>query len=628
MKKPVKIASLLMAGAMAMSMTSCKKEKKETTSTTSETTAATTSETTKETEKETTTTSESESTSETSAPDDSGNSSGPKVVSADEKIKVGANGFSAPAKNCEIKLKDQDKRYHYDMDLKLDEEKHTVSGHVKFDFFNDSKDNWDKLCLRDYSSLFIKPENVGLDGALELNGALTEITNIKDGRDGSSLEYKRDEDVSVVWLELSKALAPNEKMTLEYDFVATVPTLPDRYGLEDGVYNVTNFYPILAEYDDQGWSHAAYYEVGECFYSEISDYDVNITVPSDFFLATTGTESGKKDNGDSTMTYTYYAPCVRDFVFSASDSFEVKEKTLQGVHVNVVYKKGNKYVDDGAIDAAFSAAGDSLAAFDEAFGVYPYDELDIIIAPINAGGMEYPNLIIIADMIINPFAGAATEADPDATGDDVTYEYDVDGDTNAVISESDGETVPNGDTTPPDSDITPPNFYFDKYREFRICVAHEIGHQWFMGIVGSNSGMQPWQDESITSYSEIVYRTYTGELDDTTASQMYGSTDFSQSSQVSGLKSRNMVPLNQSYYEFPDSDSYVHAIYNIGQLALFQIEQAVGRDEFYAVLREYVNRNAFTNADPDSFFEILIECAGKDNEKLNSILNNMFKVDI
>ena len=54
------------------------------------------------------------------------------------------------------------------------------------------------------------------------------------------------------------------------------------------------------------------------------------------------------------------------------------------------------------------------------------------------------------------------------------------------------------------------------------------------------------------------------------------------------------------------------------------MEAAVGKEDFYSVLREYVHRNAFKNADPESFFEIQYECTGDDNEKLNAIIAAAF----
>ena len=481
--------------------------------------------------------------------------------------------FTAPEEGCAIEFPDRP-LYHYDMDLTLNEEDRTVSGHVVFDFYNDSEDVWDKLCMRDYPSLFIDPELVGYDGSLEINGALTEITGVKDGRDGSDLAYRRDDDASVLWLDLSESLAPNERMTLEYDFTATVPTVADRFGCEAGVYNVTNFYPILAEYADGDWSHAAFYGMGECFFSEVADYDVRITVPAGFTVAATGTETGKTET-DGAVTYICRAPCVRDFVFCASETFEWESATFDGVRVNVLYSRESQPVSDmrASVEASFRAAADSLAALGEAFGRYPYEELDIVLAPIYAGGMEYPNLVIIADVLCNPDY-------PGNRAEEITYD------------------------------------------RLKTCIAHEIGHQWFMGIVGSNSGMQPWQDESFASYSVLVYAEYLDELDKVRAE--VDDWNLSDPVKLKRIKTTVCCPINRAYYDFQNARLYEMAVYSLGEAVLFRMEEILGQKEFHAVLREYVHRNAFTNADPSGFFDVLFLYAGTDNAELNELIEAVF----
>ena len=513
-----------------------------------------------------------------------------------------------PAKGCDILFPERE-LYHYDMDLQLDPENRTVGGHVVFTFYNDSEESWNELCLRDYSSLFIDAKTAGYDPKRYTpNGALTEITNVSDSRNEGALDVERDKDVSVVWLKLKTPLAPGETMTLAYDFSAKIPTVPDRYGVYEDVYNVTNFYPIFAEYDKNGWSHEGFINCGECFYSEVSNYDVRLTVPKGYIVATTGTESDKKEEGD-TIVYTLKAPCVRDFVFSASDRFVVHEADYDGVHVKLMY---NRKLDSeiiwsvdspikidmsDAVTATMDAARDSLAAFGEALGRYPYDELDIVIAKIDAGGMEYPNMIIITDEEIYPIG---------------------------VFNYSDDMQ---GDKEPDAKDFTP------SFEQLTTCVAHEIGHQWFMGIVGSNSGMEPWLDESITSYTELIYEEYlwakSGKGDKPIYLMRHSrqTTDLCDVTQLKYMMQRGMIPLNQSYYEFKEDSDYISAIYQEGQTTLYQMEEILGHDEFQSVLREYVRRNAFTNSTTARFFEVLYEYAGHDNEDLNKLINNMFDLD-
>lgn len=483
-----------------------------------------------------------------------------------------------PEAGCKIDLPTRE-LYHYDMDLTLNPEKKTIGGHVVFEFYNDTEDIWDKLCFRDYPSLFTNPKAVGYEDDRVINGAMTEISGIIDGRDGSSVSFSREEDVSVLWMNIKTPLAPGEKMTLTYDFTATIPHVGDRYGYWEDVYCITNFYPILAEYDRDGWAKSPFYGCGECFYSEVMNYDVRITVPKDFLIASTGTESGKKENGEN-VTFSFDAPYVRDFVFCASNTFSVQETTHNGVHVNMMYPKSYDELEymAGAVESTLKCAGDSLAAFGEALGQYPYKELDIVISPLEAGGMEYPNLIIITDNLLQPVG---------------------------VLSEDESQIEMS-------------------YGMLDDCVAHEIGHQWFMGIVGSNSGEQPWQDESLTSYLEIVYAEYLGKTD--WVRRRYGAQlfDFSDPTRIRSSIEGERIPINNAHYEYENDTHYIGSVYDAGRVIFFQMEEILGHDEFMAILREYVRRNAFKNAMPEDFFTVLYERAGKDNAKLNALLDNCF----
>ena len=481
-----------------------------------------------------------------------------------------------PEKGCKIEFKPQDKRYHYDMDLTLNADKNTVGGHVEFSFFNDTDKDWDKLCLRDYSSLYKFPKKVGYDSAVKTHGEITDIKNIKDGRTGSEIRMERDEDVSVVWLPLASKLAPGEKMTLSYDFVATVPTVADRYGVQDGVYNVTNFYPILAEYTDDGWSHEAFYSTGECFFSEISDYDVRLTVPEKMTVLSTGLETGENASSGS-KTITIHADCVRDFVFCASKDFKILEGDYKDTHIRVAYtEEDNPKFYKKCAEESLRVAKESLEAFGSAFGEYPYKDLEVVLAPIAAGGMEYPNLVIIS------------------------------------------KEIPMG---LPDSEL-------DNYavNMAESVVSHEVGHQWFMGIVGSNSGLQPWLDESFASYTERVYENFKdpGILGGSTyiVEENY---DYSGMHNHSGSDEENpYVPINRSFYEFPDEWSFVMGVYTHGQAVLSMMQSAVGYDNFLGIIREYVQNNAFRNADQMDFFDVLYKHAGVHNKKLNQIIADNF----
>ena len=473
-----------------------------------------------------------------------------------------------PEKGCSIEYPKR-RPYEYEMDLTLDTEANTVGGHVVIKFYNDSSDTWKELCLRDYPSLFDKADVYAKQS--KSGGGITEIINMKDSRTGDLKVRREDGDASAVWLNLDEELNPGKFMTLSYDFKTMIPNNADRFGFSNDIYNVTNFYPILAEYVDGEWSHAGYITVGECFYSEISDYKVRLTVPDDYKVASTG-ERVLSSPKDGKLTYRFEAAYVRDFVFCASKSFANEQRNCDGVIVNLFYNKENPPEKDMSpvSDVAFTTAENSLKAFGEAFGKYPYKELDIVITPNAAGGMEYPNLVIIADYVCH-------------------------------------------------RDIK----MYEDFDQLDIVLCHEIAHQWFMGIVGSNSGVEPWLDESLASYAEIVYYEYLG--GEKEKNHIYG---LSKNERSITKNWKDKDKLDAAYSEFVNDISYTRLIYSEGKAVLYQMEEILGREKFHGIIRGYVRRNAFKNANTKDFLKALYDCAGKDNEELNKLVEKVFRTKI
>lgn len=495
----------------------------------------------------------------------------PACSASDRKVEIppeNTEKVTIPEAGCTIDFPVK-KPYEYQMDLVLDTEAQTVGGHVVIEFYNDSTDPWNELCLRDYPSLFDKADVYA--SKEKSGGGITEINNVKDSR-GGSLEVERDQDdVSVIWLKLKKPLKPGSVMKLTYDFVTKIPNNADRFGLANNIYNVTNFYPILAEYVDGKWSHAKYFVVGECFYSEISNYKVRLTVPDDYQVASSG-ERVLSSPKDGKLTYKFEAACVRDFVFCASKSFANEQRNCDGVIVNLFYNKENPPEKDMSTvsDVAFASAENSLKAFGEAFGKYPYKELDIVITPNAAGGMEYPNLVLIADYVCH-------------------------------------------------SNIK----MYEDFDQLDAVLCHEIAHQWFMGIVGSNSGIEPWLDESLASYAEIVYYEYLG--GEKEKNHKYG---LSKNEHSITKNWNDKDKLDAAFSEFADDMSYTRLIYSEGKAVLYQMEEILGREKFHGIIRGYVKRNAFKNASTKDFLKALYDCAGNDNEELNEMVGKVFRTKI
>ncbi|WP_242949551.1 M1 family metallopeptidase [Clostridium pasteurianum] len=169
-----------------------------------------------------------------------------------------------------------------------------------------------------------------------------------------------------------------------------VPKGKDRLSYYNSSYNFGNWYPIAAEYDDKGWHLDSYYSMGDPFYSTVSDYKVNITVPKDYVVAATG-ESAREKLKKGLKTYSFSESNVRDFAFTTSNKFKVKEEKVDGINIKC-YSLGT----DKELSEQMNYATNSIKIFNRFYGKYPYKTYSVAESSFLTG-MEYPGIVFISD---------------------------------------------------------------------------------------------------------------------------------------------------------------------------------------------------------------------------------------
>lgn len=443
----------------------------------------------------------------------------------------------------------------YSMDLTLDPVNRSIGGTMAVIVRNASTDAWDKLVFRDYPSLFT-PDT---DSGYPADGRTTDIGEIRDITESETLEYTRGKDDSILNVSLKTPLVPGDLREITLSFTAYIPNIESRCGYTGDTYNIANFYPVLAVYEDDAWSTEKYFQMGECFYSVVSDYDVTITAPSDMTVIASGTTTGVTTSGSSRI-WTASAPSVRDFALIAGTDFEVVSETANGVTVNCYYMGGDICWGEEALDAGVK----SVAAFENAYGEYPYPELDIVETYLDAGGMEYPNLVMIAD------------------------ELQAEGREDSLL---------------------------------KIVVAHETAHQWFYGIVGDNQFTEAWLDESFASYSELVYKeTYMS--DEEIGAEVDG---MEAALDPEGIPAEpDDYYINLAYDEFEGPFVYVSAVYWRGEVFLYRLREAMGEDTFDMAIEEYFEDYSLKIATTEDFLLVMTKYAG-DNPDVSALLQKYLK---
>ena len=206
--------------------------------------------------------------------------------------------------------------------------------------------------------------------------------------------YFEGEDSDILVVKLPEKSQQNKSNNIFISFNVKLPNINHRFGYGENVCNVGNFYPILCVYENGEFSVEPYSQNGDPFYSDMSNYYVEITYPSNFVLASTG---NILKNEDIALNRTSYitAQNVRDFAFCISQNFKVATDTVDKTQINYFY------YNDQNPETSLKTCTDALKTFNKLFGKYPYKQLSVCETNFVYGGMEYPNLVYISDDIAN-----------------------------------------------------------------------------------------------------------------------------------------------------------------------------------------------------------------------------------
>ena len=228
----------------------------------------------------------------------------------------------------------------------------------------------------------------------------------------------------------------------------------------------------------------------------------------------------------------------------ASNDMEKLEKDVDDVVVNNYFLKQDERSGQSAM--AYSAA--VMRVYDRIFVPYAYTELDVTEAPTRYLGMEYPKLNYI--------------------GQDV---------------------------------------YRDVTENQEILIAHELSHQWWYALVGSDPYNYPWLDEGLAEHSSLLYmETIYGEevADRIRAHRWEIPVKWAQ-------KNGYDVPVGQPVTAF-NGTNYEIMVYAKSALFFDSLYQAMGRERYLEVLRTFIDRYRFKTPKPEDFLDIVEEVGGID----------------
>jgi hypothetical protein len=387
------------------------------------------------------------------------------------------------------------------------------------------------------------------------------------------LEHRVDD--TMMYVELAQPLAPGATTVFDLAYRFNVPEHgADRMGRDGSLYEIAQWYPRMAVYDDvHGWNTDQYLGQGE-FYLEYGDVDYEVTLPAGYIVAGSGTlqnpeqvltptirarlaaavrsdttmaivtpeelaSGAARPKRDGMLTWRFRAESVRDVAWGASPDFLWDASGWDGVLAQAYYRSSARDLwQDAAKMSRFSIQEYSTRWFR-----YPYPQISAIEGPVS--GMEYPMVAM------------------EAHSDDAPDLYNV--------------------------------------------ITHEIGHMWFPMTVGSDERRYAWMDEGFNTFMNTFSEEDYWKRDDreTRRNEIRLVTSLDQGPSAQPI----MTPANR----YKSNDNLGSLAYVKPSILLLALRNKVlGPEVFDTAFREYTRRWAFKHPQPADFFRSIEEVSGRD----------------
>ena len=470
-------------------------------------------------------------------------------------------------------------RADYSITATLDTTARSIAGAVTIKYVNNSPDTLRFVWLQVDQNLY-KPGSKGsvINPADSRWGA----RNFQGGYvidkltvDGKSVQSRVDD--TMMRVDLEKPIAPRGgTATIAMSFSFRVPDHgSDRMGRDSTLYEIAQWFPRMAVYDDvRGWNTDPYLGQGE-FYLEYGDYEFAVTVPAGYLVAASGllqnasevltatqrerlakaasstsvvaivtaAEAAPKPAA-GTKTWKFRAQNVHDVAWAAAPDFRwdaVSTGPIAGNEKGVlcqayyVWPRAGRGWEDGAENTQWT-----IRTYSSLFYPYPYPQATSVAGPV--GGMEYPMFVMVH-----------------------------------TAAESQGAFG---------------------------TIDHEHGHEWYPMTVGSNERRYAWMDEGFNTYINA----FSNELRTPKTSAWPAMLANWKTIQGQGVSVPLMTPPDRI-----DRTALGALGYRKPAVVLLTLRNhVVGRDMFDRAFREYTRRWAFKHPTPADFFRTVENVTGTD----------------
>ena len=192
------------------------------------------------------------------------------------------------------------------------------------------------------------------------------------------------------------------------------------------------------------------------------------------------------------------------------------------------------------------SAATQLALLNDLIGPYPYTELDLVDVPGAFGGIEYPGLVTVGTL------GGENVIDP---------------------------------------------------------TVHEVGHQWFYGLIGDDQLEEPWLDEAAATYTQVLYH-------EEASRRGYATGMLAFFRDLIREHPNPDLPIGLPVEDYDSQLDYGLFVYRKGALFFDALRAELGDDLFFEFLRSYLDQFRYDIATAAEFQAAAEEICGCDLDSL------------
>ncbi len=446
----------------------------------------------------------------------------------------------------------------YDLDVTFDPDARTLTGSMSVTWVNDTGQPQDALHFRLYPNASYYEEGETVVSAVTVDGdeTVSEVSSL---------------DPTVLEVGLGQAVNPGEGATVALRFETIVPDMPEGSfsvlsgNASDGWW-LADWYPILAGRDETDDVYLAPpTPFGDPTFAESATYRLALTAPAGFRVLGSGVTSDRVvDSLTGQVTTTIETGLGRDLTLSLLPDRPGNEPitvTATVAEIAVRVSLPPRLAIPGLGRAILDIARDALPVYEAWLGDYHEPELDIVPFPMaGTGGVSWHGIVWL-DL-------EAIAADGSVSAEEETG--------------------------------------------LRFVLTHELGHQWIVGIIGSNNNDHGFMSEGLTNIlAVLVIR----EADGPEVAEDY-LRDWIASGYremvVRGVDGVADAPVRAS----TDIVSRARLVYGKAALGFESIRQEIGDQDFFAALATYAKDYRFAVSSPDDLRRAFEQASGTDLEPL------------